>query len=142
MTQRTRLLRVEIREMQSAVQGASMGLRLLWIINIVLGIYISYIAANPGGWTLAHMATGILIVALLWFLGVAQGLRKNGSLVLTVATFLVGLALPIIGMAQLAVPNGGGLYAVQAVHIILALSAIALGEVCASRYRKGVALAI
>ena len=128
--------------MQSAVRGASMGLRLLWIINIVLGIYISYIAANAGGWTLAHMATGILIVALLWFLGVAQGLRQNGSLPLTVATFLVGLALPIVGMAQVAIPDGGGLYAAQAVHVILAVSAIALGEICASRYRKSVAVAV
>ncbi len=128
--------------MQSAVRGASMGLRLLWIINIVLGIYISYIATTSGGWTLAHMGTGILIVALLWFLGVAQGLRKNGSLVLTVATFLVGLALPIVGMSQVAIPDGGGLYAVQGVHVVLAVSAIALGEICASRYRKGAALAV
>lgn len=127
--------------MQSAVRGSVMTLRLLWIINIVLGIYISYIATTPGGWVLTHMATGILIVALLWFLGVAQALTKAGAIGLTVATFLVGLALPIIGMAQLAVPDGGGLYAIQGVHIVLALSAIALGEISGSRYRKGVAAA-
>jgi hypothetical protein len=127
--------------MQSAVRGGVMALRLLWIINIVLGIYISYIAKNPGGWTLTHMATGILIVALLWFVGVAQALTKAGSIGLTVATFLVGLALPIIGMSQLAVPDGGGLYAIQGVHIVLAIAAIALGEICGSRYRKGVAAA-
>lgn len=127
--------------MQSAVRGGVMALRVLWIINVVLGIYISYIATTPGGWELAHMGTGILIVALLWFVGVAQGLAKNGSLGITVATFLVGLALPIVGMAQLAVPDGGALYGVQGLHVILALAAIALGEISGSRYRKGVAAA-
>jgi len=127
--------------MQSAVRGGVMGLRLLWIINVVLGVYISYIATNPGGWELTHMGTGILIVALLWFVGVAQGLAKGGSLGLTIATFLVGLALPIVGMVQLGVPDGAGLYAMQGVHVILALAAIALGEISGSRYRKSIAAA-
>ena len=87
------------------------------------------------------MATGILIVALLWFLGVAQGLTKTGSLGLTIATFLVGLALPIVGMSQLAVTSAGALYGVQGLHFVLAIAAIALGEISVSRYRKGVALA-
>lgn len=127
--------------MQSAVRGGGMALRLLWVINIALGIYIAYIAINPGGWTLAHMVAGILIVALLWFLGVAQGLTKTGSLGLTIATFLVGLALPIVGMSQLAVPDGAGQYGVQGLHVVLAVAAIALGEICVSRYRKATALA-
>ncbi|HEX8998009.1 MAG TPA: hypothetical protein VF812_18415 [Ktedonobacterales bacterium] len=127
--------------MQSAVRGSSMALRLLWIINIVLGLYIAYIAQDPGGWTLVHMLTGILIVILLWFLGVAQGLAKNGSLGLTVATFLVGLALPIVGMVQLRISSGGAQYGIQGLHVLLAIAAIALGEISASRYRKGLATA-
>jgi hypothetical protein len=78
---------------------------------------------------------------LLWFLGVAQGLTKTGSLGLTIATFLVGLALPIVGMSQLAVPDGAGLYGVQGLHVALAVAAIALGEICVGRYRRGVAAA-
>ena len=127
--------------MQLAVRISSMALRLLWLINIVLGIYIAFIARNPGGWVVTHMFTGILIVALLWFLGVAQGLRKNGSLGLTLGTFFVGLALPIIGMAQTSAASGGLAYTLQGLHVLFALGAIALGEICASRYRKGVAAA-
>ena len=125
--------------MLSAVRGSSMALRLLWIINIALGIYISYIAANPGGWVLGHMINGLVIVLLLWFLGIAQGLTKTGSVGLAVATFLVGLALPIIGMLQPSIPDGAGLYIVQAIHVLLAIAAIALGEICAAHYRKAVA---
>lgn len=125
--------------MQGAVRGGVMGLRLLWIINLALGIYVAFVAANPHLSTFAHMVIGILIVALLWFLGVAQGLA-GGSLILTVVTFAVGLALPIVGMAQLGVSGGAG-SALQGVHIVLALAAIALGEICGSRYRKAVAVA-
>jgi hypothetical protein len=127
--------------MLSAVRGSSMALRLLWIINIALGIYISYIVtdATSKPWVLGHMINGLVIVLLLWFLGIAQGLTKIGSVGLAVATFLVGLALPIIGMAQPSVPDGVGLYIIQAVHVLLAISAIALGEISAARYRRGVA---
>ncbi len=127
--------------MQFAVRGSGMALRLLWIINIALGIYISYIAANPGGWQTTHMVTGLVIVILLWFLGIAQGMTKTGSLGLTVATFLVGLALPIVGMSQLEIADGIGLDATQGVHVLLAIAAIALGEMCVARYRKDKAAA-
>lgn len=127
--------------MQSAVRGGVMALRLLWIINIFLGFYISYVLTNPGGWQIAHIVTGILIVALLWFVGAAQGLTKTGSLGITIATFLVGLALPIVGLTQLAITSGAGQYGIQGLHVALALAAIALGEISGSRYRKGVAAA-
>lgn len=127
--------------MRSAVNGSVMALRVLWIINIVLGVYISYIAKDPGAWVMAHMLDGLLIVVLLWFLGVAQGLTKGGSLGLTIATFLVGLALPIVGMTQLSIPDGATLYGVQGLHVILALAAIALGEISGRRYKRGVAAA-
>lgn len=127
--------------MQLGVRISSMALRLLWLINIVLGIYIAFIARNPGALVLVHMFTGILIVALLWFLGVAQGLGKNGSLGLTLGTFFVGLALPIVGMAQTGTTSAGLTYTLQGLHVLLALGAIALGEICASRYRKGLAAA-
>jgi hypothetical protein len=127
--------------MLSAVRVSSMALRLLWIINIALGIYISYIAtdATSKSWVLGHMINGLVIVLLLWFLGIAQGMTKTGSVGLAVATFLVGLALPIIGMAQPSIPDGAGLYIVQAIHVLLAIGAIALGEISAARYRKGIA---
>jgi hypothetical protein len=118
-----------------------MALRLLWIINIALGIYIAFIATAPGGLVPTHMFTGILIVALLWFLGVAQGTAKNGSIGLTIATFIVGLALAVIGMAQTGATSPGLLYTLQGLHVLLVIATIALGEICASRYRKGVAAA-
>lgn len=126
--------------MASAIRVSSMALRLFWIINLVLGVYVSYIAVgDTKPWVITHVFTGILIVILLWFLGVAQALVKGGSLILTSATFGVGLALTLIGISQVAVTGGVGLYILQGLHVLLVLSAIALGEICASRYRKGLA---
>jgi hypothetical protein len=126
--------------MASTVRISSMALRLFWLINLALGIYIAYIATgNARPWVITHVFTGVLIVALLWFLGIAQALVKGGSLLLTGATFVVGLALALIGMFQVGVSSGAGLYVLQGLHVLLVLSAIALGEICAARYRKGLA---
>ncbi len=126
--------------MASTVRVSSMSLRLLWLINLALGIYVAYFATGDSkSWVVTHVFTGVLIVALLWFLGVAQAFVKGGSLILTVATFVVGLALALIGASQVAVTDGAGLYTLQGLHVLLVLSAIALGEVCGARYRKGLA---
>ncbi|HUY76783.1 MAG TPA: hypothetical protein VMV29_08415 [Ktedonobacterales bacterium] len=86
-------------------------------------------------WTDTHMLVGILLVALLWFLGVALGLQTK-SVIFPLVTFVVGLLIPIIGIAQ-TIPNGGaGQYVLQGLHVVLILAAIALAEVCASRYKR------
>jgi hypothetical protein len=126
--------------MPSAVRGSGLALRALWALNLVIGLYIAYFATgNSRPWVITHVFTGVLIVALLWFLGVAQALVPRGSLVLTSATFLVGLTLALIGAVQIAIPDGLGLTIVQLLHIILVVSAIALGEICIRRYRDGLA---
>jgi len=128
--------------MAAAVRVSSMALRLLWIFNLVLGVYVAYIATGSAKpWVITHVFTGVLIVILLWFLGVAQALVKGGTLVLTGATFGAGLALALIGISQVAVTDGPGLYVLQGLHVVLVLSAITLGEICASRYRKGITAA-
>lgn len=125
--------------MTSAVRASAMALRLLWIINLALGVYIAFIAAAPGAWVNIHMFTGVVIVILLMFQGIAQALVKGGSLLLTGATFIDGVALALIGMAQPFATDATALRILQGLHVLLVLAAIALGEICASRYRKGLA---
>lgn len=127
--------------MLRAVKISSMALRILWLLGLTLGIIITVIKADTqSGWVLTHIVVGILIVALFWFLGVAQGLTKAGSLILTVVTFLVGLAIPIIGIVQTIPADGtAAQYLLQGTHVVLILAAIALGEICAARYKRAVA---
>ena len=124
--------------MPRAVTIASMAFRLLWIIGLILGLLVAGNVLDNNStshpWTNVHMVIGILLVALLWFLGVALGLQTR-SVVFPLVTFLVGLLIPIIGIAQ-TIPTGGAQLALQGVHVVLILSAIALAEVCASRYKR------
>lgn len=123
--------------MTSAVRVSAMALRLLWIINLALGVYVAFISTTPGAWVNIHMFTGVVIVIIIMFLGVAQALVKGGSLILTGATFIVGVALALIGMAQPFATEVTALRILQGLHVLLVLAAIALGEICVSRYRKG-----
>jgi len=124
-------------DMPRAVTISSMAFRLLWIFNLVVGILVAASILDTSGmtWTDTHMLVGILLVALLWFLGVALGLQTK-SVIFPLVTFVVGLLIPIIGIAQ-TIPNGGaGQYVLQGLHVVLILAAIALAEVCASRYKR------
>lgn len=125
--------------MPTAVRVSAFALRGLWITNLAIGAYVAFIATDGArGWTIAHVFTGLLVIALLWFLGTAQALVRGGSLRLNLGAFLVGVGVAVIGMIQ-AFVSGAGLVVFQVLHILLILTAIALGEICYSRYRKGMA---
>src|SRR5690242_8470246 len=87
------------------VRIASMALRLLFVIQLVLGLLFWF--GQAGGLVPLHMLVGLLFIVDVWFLGVVQGLRANGSIGLTVGTFVVGLLLAIVGMTQGALVAGG-----------------------------------
>ncbi|MFI5272233.1 MAG: hypothetical protein ACHQ4H_04270 [Ktedonobacterales bacterium] len=111
-----------------AVKIAAMVLRVIFIINVILGILFVFTTLG-GGWTLLHMVLGLLFVAALWFLGAAQAM-KGGPLGLMLGTFAVGLLLAIVGLTQ------DSTAWLQVIHVLLALSAIGLGEMSGARYRK------
>ncbi len=114
------------------VRISSMAMRIAVLVELVLGV--SLWIGRPLAPVLLHMALGLLIVALVWFLGLAQATLKGGSLGLTLATFGVGLTLATIGLVQKAVPNQTAL---QIVHVLLALATIAVGEMATARYWRG-----
>lgn len=117
----------------STVRIANMVLRLLFLIQLILGVLFWLHKADQ--FVGLHMLLGLLFVVDVWFLGVMQGLRANGSIGLTVGTFIVGLLLAIIGLVQ-----GAGYLPgwIQVLHVLLALAAMGLGEVSAARYNRSV----
>ena len=120
-----------------AVRIASMALRLFFVLNLILGIL--FWANSALGLVAIHMLVGIIFVALLWFLGLAQAATKEGSLGLTVGTFAVGLLLAIIGMFQSGWLAGSAHWIIQVLHLLIAVAAVGLGEAATARYRRGVA---
>jgi hypothetical protein len=112
-----------------------MALRLLFLIQLILGLLFWFGKAD--GLVPLHMLVGLLFVIVLWYLGVVQGLQRNGSLGLTVGTFLLGLLIAIVGMTQTAILIGGAHWIVQVFHLLLGVSGIGLGEACVARYKRG-----
>jgi hypothetical protein len=115
-----------------AVRISSLALRIAVALELILGV--SLWIGRPLAPVLLHMALGLLIVALVWFLGVAQATVKGGSLGLTLATFGTGLALAVLGLVQKAVP---GQPVLQIIHLLLALTTVAVGEMATARYARG-----
>jgi hypothetical protein len=115
-----------------AVRISSLALRIAVALELLLGV--SLWIGRPLAPVLLHMALGLLIVALVWFLGLAQATVRGGSLGLTLATFGVGLALAVVGLAQGVIP---GRPVLQIIHVVLALATVAVGEMAAARYRRG-----
>src|SRR5215469_16197565 len=61
------------REWIVAVRVAAMGLRIIFTINVILGLL--FFTGHAENLTLLHMLLGILFVATLWFLGAAQAMK-------------------------------------------------------------------
>ncbi len=85
-----------------------------------------------------HMLLGIIVVLSLWIIGLAQGFMKGGSFPLALATFILGLALAIVGLRQQDWLIGPAHWVIQVIHLLLGLSAISLAEMIAASTRKRV----
>jgi hypothetical protein len=121
------------------VRVGGMALRLLFVIQLIFGLIFWFSGTHGLAWL--HMLLGILFVIVVWYLGVMQGLLDNGSLGLTLATFIVGLLLAIVGMTQTTILLGRAHWVIQVIHLLLALTAVGLGEISAARYNRGASAA-
>ena len=123
------------------VRIASISLRALFVVNLLLGLLFWFRITEPGWLLFIHMLIGILFVAAIWLLGLAQGMTRAGSLGLVIGTFVVGLILAIFGLAQRSLLQPDGHWIIQVIHLLLALAGIGIGEASVARYRRGMAMA-
>jgi hypothetical protein len=122
-----------------AVRVVDMVLRVCFVINLLLGIL--FWTSNALGLVLVHMLLGIVIVACVWFLGLAQATIKDGSIGLMVGTFVMGLLLAIVGLFQQGWLTGSSHWIIRVLHLLVALATVGVGEAAAARYRRGIAAA-
>jgi hypothetical protein len=130
-----------VEETLVVVRIAGMALRGLFALNLILGLLFWFGIAEPRWLVLIHMLIGILFVAAIWLLGLAQGLGKNGSLGLVIGTFVVGLIIAIFGLIQQSLLPTSAHWVIQVIHLLLAFAGIGIGEAAAARYQRGVAAA-
>ena len=123
------------------VRIASISLRALFVINLILGLLFWFNVTESGWLVFIHMLIGILFVAAIWLLGLAQGITRAGSLGLVIGTFVVGLIIAIFGLIQRGLLQPDGHWIIQVIHLLLAIIGVGIGEASAARYRRGMALA-
>ena len=109
-------------------------LRIAVLAAIILGIL--FWTGNAENLIPVHMLIGIIAVLSLWVIGLAQGFIRGGSFGLALATFVVGLALAIVGLYQQQWLLGSSHWIIQVIHLLLGLSAIGLGEMINGRTRR------
>jgi hypothetical protein len=132
---------LSVEDILMVVRVAGMALRILFVINLILGLLFWFNVTDNGGLTLLHMFVGILFVACIWLLGLAQGMTKGGSLGLVIGTFVVGLIIAVFGLVHASLVGGAAHWVIQVIHLLLALAGIGIGEASAARYKRGVAAA-
>jgi hypothetical protein len=113
---------------------AVMALRLAVLIAIIMGILLW--TGNADNLIPIHTLIGIIVVLSLWVIGLAQGFMKGGSFALAAATFILGLIITIVGLNQQSWLPGSAHWVIQVIHLLLGLSAIALGEIIYGRTRR------
>jgi hypothetical protein len=105
-------------------------LRLGVLLALILGIFF-WVGSAADALIPVHMLIGIIVVLSLWVIGLAQGFNKGGSFSVAVVTFVVGLALAIVGFFQQQwlqrLPDSTH-WIIQVIHLLLGITAIGLGE--------------
>jgi hypothetical protein len=85
-----------------------------------------------------HMLLGLIVVLALWIIGLAQGFMKGGSFPIALGTFILGLAIAILGLKQQQWLVGPAHWVIQVIHLLLGLSAIAFAEMIAASTKRRV----
>lgn len=94
-----------------------------------------------------HIALGVLVTFSLWGAGILVGIEKGGSMGLMVGTLVLSLVVILFGLNQEELLPGSLHWMVQAIHLLLGISAVALGIPIERRYKaakaaQGVSVAV
>jgi hypothetical protein len=109
-------------------------LRASFLIQIVLGIlfWLGIVTQLIP----LHMLIGLIFVISLWVIGLSQGVVKGGNFGLALASFVVGLAIAVVGLYQKQWLTGSQHWIIEVIHLLLGLTGIGLGEMIAARTKR------
>jgi hypothetical protein len=104
--------------------------RLAGIVQIILGLL--FWTGHARSLLPVHMLLGTIVVLGLWALA-GSGARAGLPGGLVVLAVLVGLAVPIVGVAQVRLLPGSLHWIIQVIHLLLGLGALGLADGLADR---------
>ena len=119
-----------------AITGIQMGIRVLGVIQLVLGVL--FWTGNALGLVDLHQLIGILLVLALWTqAALAHRAGVPGGLV--AGAVVLGLIVPIVGLTQGEIFPGSAHWVIQVVHLLLGLGLLAMAENLATRAKARLA---
>jgi hypothetical protein len=84
-----------------------------------------------------HMLLGIIVVLSLWVIGFLQGRLKGGNFGLALGTFVIGLAVAILGLFQHSWKDAGApVELINILHLLLGIIAVGFGEMIGGRVKR------
>jgi hypothetical protein len=122
--------------MRSTVSAIQMAIRVLWVVQLVLGII--FWTGNALGLVDLHQLIGILLVLGLWTQAVLAA-RAGVPAGLVAGAAVWGLLVPIVGLTQTNLLTGGAHWVIQVIHLLLGMGLIALAENLATRAKARLA---
>ena len=120
--------------MNMVIQIASIMLRVCGTLALILGLL--FWSGNGLNLIAIHMLLGLLLVLSLWIVGVGQAFSRNGSWMLAIGALALGALVIALGLRQSSLLVGSFHWVIQVIHLLLGVLAVAIGQVCAARYRK------
>ena len=119
-----------------AITGIQMAIRVLWVVQLVLGII--FWTGNALGLVDLHQLIGLLLVVGLWTQAVLAA-RAGVPAGLVAAAAVWGLLVPIVGLSQTNLLTGGAHWVIQVIHLLLGIGLIGLAENLATRAKARLA---
>lgn len=121
------------RSLPSNITIALMSLRLLWVVNLVLGIIFWLDATFAKGVPVfVHIVIGSLLVLCLWYLGLEAAHRHVSGM--PQASLVIGVLLVLAGMGPYF--NWWNNLPAQIIHLVLAILAIGIAETMVVNMRR------
>lgn len=118
--------------MQTAATIAQTMLRFTGLVQIVLGLL--FWLGRARSMVAVHMLLGFVLVLALWALAVLAA-HAGASVAIVGLALAWGVLVVVLGMAQARLLPGNGHWVVQAMHLLVGLVAIGLGEALAIKIR-------
>jgi uncharacterized membrane protein len=118
------------------ITGIQMGIRVLGVLQLVLGIL--FWTGNALGLVDLHQLIGILLVLALWTQA-ALAHRAGVPSGLVAGAVVLGLIVPIVGLTQREIFPGSAHWVIQVVHLLLGLGLLAMAENLATRAKARLA---
>ena len=119
--------------MKTPVRVAQMVIRGAGALLLLLGIPIW--TGTADGLVPLHVLFGVVLVVALWSLAYLFA-RSGSSARLVAVAILWGLLAPILGLSQEHLLTGSAHWLIQALHLLVGLGAIGIGEMLAMQLKR------